>query len=91
MPTSSGTKSSEILTFWSKIFGFKVGDRVRLKWGKVTWTIYDIQQFERAHGFNNLTIYKLLRRQEHYPWQSRTMVVWDKGPKFRSMGVVEER
>jgi len=29
---------------WNRIFGFKVGDLVRFKYGKVSWEIYHIEK-----------------------------------------------
>jgi len=40
-------------TFWTKLFGIKAGDKVRLKYGKVTWTVYAI--------FPHLNLMKLIR------------------------------
>lgn len=34
------TKNYDAEAFWTRVFGLKVGDKVRLKYGKVIWTVY---------------------------------------------------
>jgi len=34
--------ANKVEAFWTRIFGLKIGDKVRLKYGKVDWTVYAI-------------------------------------------------
>jgi len=40
--------------FWSKVFGLKVGDAVRLKYGKVWWEVYYIGKWGNIGNFIKL-------------------------------------
>jgi len=43
----SGKSSKELRLFWDKLFGFKIGDVVRVKYGKVSWEIWNLFMYNK--------------------------------------------
>lgn len=74
---STGLGNKKNAYFWTKVFGLKVGDKVRLKYGKVTWTVYVVfpqnkviklirYKYYRSYGYGSspFSIMKTVRMDE---------------------------
>lgn len=80
---------------WTRLFGIKVGDLVRFKYGKVVWEVYAEGDYKGTTGkWKGINHYwKLRRKRKSNLFYRRDIIyrtLWEWEPKLRDITKVGE-